>query len=120
MTMQGSYDSLAALEAAERELAAPFLDENTARGAFYRAQPLKVAFRKWLIEEGRRGCPGPCVVEAAMQIFGGIVGNIVEAMSDNAGMTREKALAIFFGGLAHHAEHEIAAPPDVVINTAKQ
>jgi hypothetical protein len=108
------------MEAAEREHATPFLDENTARGSFYRAQPLKAAFRKWLIEEGRRGCPGRCVVEAAMQIFGGIIGNMVEAMSDNAGMTREKALAIVLGGLAHYAEHEIAAPPDVVVNTAKQ
>jgi hypothetical protein len=118
--MQGSYDSLAAMEAAEHELAAPFLDENTARGSFYRAQPLKAAFRKWLIEEGRRGCPGRCVVEAAIQTFGGIVGSMVENMSDNAGMTRERALAIFLGGLAHYAEHEIVAPPDVVINTAKQ
>lgn len=118
--MQGSYDSLEAMEAAERELAAPFLDENTARGAFYRAQPLKAAFRKWLIEEGRRGCPGREVVGAAMQTFGGIVGNMVEAMSDNAGMTRERALAIFLGGLAHYAEQEIAEPPDVTIHTAKQ
>jgi hypothetical protein len=118
--MQGSYDSLAAMEASERELAAQFLNENTARGSFYRGHAIKVAFRKWLIEEGRRGCPGRCVVEAAIQTFGGIVGTMVENMSDNAGMTRERALAIFLSGLAHHAEQEIAAPPDVVINTAKQ
>jgi hypothetical protein len=118
--MQGSYDSLAAMEAAEREHAAPFLDENTARGSFYRSHAIKVAFRKWLTEESRRSCPGRCVVEAAIRILGGMVGSMVEAMSRNAGMTRENALAIFIGGLVHYAEQEIGTPPDVVINTAKQ
>jgi hypothetical protein len=118
--MQGSYDSLAAMEAAEREHAAPFLDENTARGSFYRSHAIKVAFRKWLIEEGRRDCPGRCVVDASMQIFGGVVANMVQAMSDNAGMTRERAMEIFLGGVVHYAEQEIAEPPNVIINTAKQ
>lgn len=93
-----SFDSFAAMRAAEREEIAKHLDKDDMDGAFARGHRVSCEIQDWFIAEARR-CGIQIACEAMIQILSVPIGSITLCTADACDMKVADAFAAISEGL---------------------